>query len=31
MRWSLYGDAAARDRLSSDASGGGIVWEADLD
>lgn len=31
MRWSLYGDTAARDRLASDASGGGIVWEAELD
>ncbi|WP_211116756.1 alpha/beta hydrolase family protein [Glycomyces buryatensis] len=31
MRWSLYGDTDARDRLASDASGGGIVWEADLD
>ncbi|MCC3761748.1 alpha/beta hydrolase [Glycomyces sp. TRM65418] len=30
MRWALYGDTAARDRLASDASGGGIVWEADL-
>jgi len=31
MRWSLYGDTAAQGRLASDASGGGIVWEADLD
>jgi hypothetical protein len=31
MRWSLYGDTAARDRLAADASGGGIAWEADLD
>jgi len=31
MRWSLYGDTAARDRLADDASGGGIVWEAELD
>ncbi|WP_112134612.1 alpha/beta hydrolase family protein [Glycomyces dulcitolivorans] len=30
MRWALYGDTAARDRLASDATGGGIVWEADL-
>ncbi|WP_335992182.1 alpha/beta hydrolase family protein [Glycomyces sp. MUSA5-2] len=30
MRWSLYGDTAARDRLASDATGGGIVWEAAL-
>jgi pimeloyl-ACP methyl ester carboxylesterase len=31
MRWALYGDDAARDRLAADASGGGIVWEADID
>ncbi|GAB3649882.1 hypothetical protein GCM10028833_18310 [Glycomyces tarimensis] len=31
MRWCLYGDTAARDRLPADASGGGIVWEAELD
>ncbi|THV29479.1 alpha/beta hydrolase family protein [Glycomyces paridis] len=31
MRWSLYGDTAAKARLASDASGGGIVWEAELD
>ncbi len=30
MRWGLYGDTTARDRLASDASGGGIVWEAAL-
>ncbi|MFB9660259.1 alpha/beta hydrolase family protein [Glycomyces mayteni] len=30
MRWGLYGDTAARDRLASDATGGGIVWEAAL-
>ncbi|GAB3235274.1 hypothetical protein GCM10027447_32920 [Glycomyces halotolerans] len=31
MRWNLYGDTAARDRLPADASGDGIVWEAELD
>jgi fermentation-respiration switch protein FrsA (DUF1100 family) len=30
MRWSLYGDTDARDRLPGNASGGGIVWEAEL-
>ncbi|WP_026930788.1 alpha/beta hydrolase family protein [Glycomyces tenuis] len=30
MRWSLYGDTAARDRLPEDASGEGIVWESEL-
>lgn len=27
MRWGLYGDTAARDRLASDASGSGTRWE----
>jgi hypothetical protein len=31
MRWALYGDEHARDRLDTDASGGGIVLETDLD
>ncbi|MEU6857509.1 alpha/beta hydrolase [Glycomyces sp. NPDC046736] len=31
MRWSLYGDTAARDRLPTDATGGGIVWESELE
>jgi dienelactone hydrolase len=30
MRWSLYGDTAARDRLAEDAAVPGVVWEADL-
>ena len=28
MRWSLYGDAAARDRLAADASSSHTVWES---
>jgi fermentation-respiration switch protein FrsA (DUF1100 family) len=31
MRWSLYGDTAARDRLPADASGSNTRWEAALD
>ena len=27
MRWSLYGDTAARDRLATDATGSGARWE----
>ncbi|MDT0267492.1 alpha/beta hydrolase [Streptomyces sp. DSM 44915] len=30
MRWSLYADTAARDRLAEDASSSGTVWEAEL-
>jgi hypothetical protein len=30
MRWGLYGDTAARDRLAEDAAVPGVVWEADL-
>ncbi|KAF4410114.1 MULTISPECIES: hypothetical protein [Streptomyces] len=30
MRWSLYQDTAARDRLSSDATTNGTTWEAVL-
>ncbi|WP_255948364.1 alpha/beta hydrolase family protein [Streptomyces odontomachi] len=30
MRWSLYGDTTARDRLSGDASTNGTKWEAVL-
>ena len=30
LRWSLYGDTAARDRLPADASGSGVRWEASL-
>jgi fermentation-respiration switch protein FrsA (DUF1100 family) len=30
MRWGLYGDTAARDRLADDAAVPGVVWEADL-
>jgi fermentation-respiration switch protein FrsA (DUF1100 family) len=30
MRWSLYGDTAARDRLPADASGSGAKWESAL-
>ena len=30
MRWSLYGDTAARDRLPADASGSGARWESSL-
>jgi fermentation-respiration switch protein FrsA (DUF1100 family) len=30
LRWSLYGDTAARDRLPADASGSGTRWEAAL-
>ena len=31
MRWALYGDTAARDRLASDATTDGTQWEAVLD
>lgn len=30
MRWSLYGDTAARDRLSADASSSTTIWESVL-
>jgi pimeloyl-ACP methyl ester carboxylesterase len=30
MRWSLYGDTAARDRLRSDATSGTTTWESAL-
>jgi predicted dienelactone hydrolase len=30
MRWSLYGDTAARNRLSTDATSSGTIWEAVL-
>jgi len=30
MRWSLYGDTAARDRLPADAAGNGTRWESEL-
>ena len=30
MRWSLYGDTAARDRLPADATGSGARWESML-
>jgi alpha-beta hydrolase superfamily lysophospholipase len=30
MRWSLYGDTAARDRLAQDAEAPGLVWDAEL-
>lgn len=30
MRWGLYGDTAARDRLADDAAVPGVAWEADL-
>ncbi|GAA2149168.1 RICIN domain-containing protein [Glycomyces algeriensis] len=30
LRWSLYGDTAARDRLPADATGSGARWEASL-
>ncbi|MBO8193877.1 alpha/beta hydrolase [Streptomyces oryzae] len=30
LRWSLYGDTAARDRLAGDASAPGTSWEAAL-
>ncbi|MEU5154136.1 RICIN domain-containing protein [Glycomyces sp. NPDC021274] len=30
MRWSLYGDTAARDRLPADATGSGARWESSL-
>ncbi|MEH1129570.1 carbohydrate-binding protein [Micromonospora sp. CPCC 206061] len=30
MRWTMYGDLAARDRLPSDAAGSNTRWEANL-
>ncbi|MCO1574536.1 twin-arginine translocation signal domain-containing protein [Crossiella sp. SN42] len=30
MRWSLYADTVARDRLHSDATSSGTIWEAQL-
>ncbi|MDT0442185.1 alpha/beta hydrolase family protein [Streptomyces johnsoniae] len=30
MRWSLYADTAARDRLADDAASDGTAWEAEL-
>lgn len=30
MRWGLYGDTTARDRLAEDAAVPGVVWDAEL-
>jgi hypothetical protein len=30
MRWGLYADTVARDRLRADASSSGTTWEAEL-